>query len=93
MSSLYAPTPQSPYETIPVRSAGIVPTPDSNNDFEKGGTLLAAMDIQRLPPYLVLSNILGFRERFSLLFFIVFGGALVGFVLGTCAMRASKYSD
>jgi len=42
---------------------------------------LPMLDIWRVPAYLGISSILGFRERFSLIFFVVFGGALVGFVL------------
>jgi len=77
--------PNSPLDGTHGLSSGIAPTTDSDGHDHglttKEEDWLPALDIQRLPPYLALSNIMGFRERFSLIFFIVFGGALVGFVL------------
>ncbi|KAF9507884.1 hypothetical protein BS47DRAFT_1351076 [Hydnum rufescens UP504] len=47
----------------------------------KEGSWPAVTDPRRLLPYRALSDALGFRERYSLIFFIVFGGAIVGLVL------------
>jgi len=83
VSSPNTPSVKSPLDESQVRASGIVPTADSDDHVvaAKGKDWLSMLDIQRLPPYLVISNALGFRERFSLFFFIVFGGALVGFAL------------
>jgi len=77
------PMPDAPLDGTRAISPGIAPTsdPDGHVFTTKEKDWLPALDIQRLPPYLAISNMLGFRERFSLIFFIVFGGALVGFVL------------
>jgi len=62
-----------PYaEPLPVRTQSLHSTEEHNSSF--------------LNVWWGISTILGFREKFSLLFFIIFGGALMGFCLARTMM-------
>jgi hypothetical protein len=61
--------PQSPREKAKDRLPEIAPPPvEASANPTKEGNRLAVTDPRRLPPYRALSDVLGFKESYSLIF-------------------------
>ncbi|KAK0199650.1 hypothetical protein DFS33DRAFT_181367 [Desarmillaria ectypa] len=82
--SIYSPGTIAPEILDPGSTRSNGDTYPTNRPYFDGPPPHAAKPHRKLPGrsvYLTISSIVGYKQRFSLLFFIIFGGALMGFCL------------
>ncbi|KAF8326528.1 uncharacterized protein EI90DRAFT_3127739 [Cantharellus anzutake] len=84
--------PYQPYDPIAEESEKKEEEPQSPDQAEHSHVVVGATGIFSRG-YMTISYLLGFKERWSLTLFIVFGGALIGFVLARSFMLDPRASN